>query len=79
MRTPWLIEWEITVLKRIICLKNFIFILSDQCYCGKSSDIASSTYGKATNCNMTCTGDQSSYCGGVYAMSVYQTYASGAA
>ncbi len=42
---------------------------SQSCLCGNSYG----KFGKATNCNMPCTGDRSKTCGGSYASTVYAT------
>jgi len=45
---------------------------ASQCFCGNEYK----KLGKATNCNMSCTGDKKQKCGGSWANSVYQVTAS---
>ena len=42
-----------------------------ECFCGSSKDDFDE-YGRATNCNMECSGDSTSVCGGPIANSVFR-------
>lgn len=44
---------------------------SSHCFCGNNSGYAK--YGKATNCNMACSGNKQEKCGGGWANQVYKT------
>ncbi|CAM9520719.1 unnamed protein product, partial [Ectocarpus fasciculatus] len=43
---------------------------ASQCFCG-TADEDYTIYGEASNCNLSCTGDAASTCGGNWAMDVY--------
>jgi len=44
---------------------------STQCFCGSSSDVTASGATTSTNCNMACSGDSTSICGGPGAITYY--------